>query len=304
MNILVLILVLAVLVILLVLIVTQDQKDYSSYRQAQNLIDSIEVPQAQAYIDEHFDQGPLRVVLGKRLFAKFYIPVIVIAVLSIVVLGPLLTSVSLGIVLGSVITLAYVLRIYYHLAANYRTKLLSQIERILRAIRNQLSSGTTLDYAVVSVLHYLRNEEPIGMELARFINASDANFLETFPQWLNLLRQKYKLHELSEAAQLLGLELKFSNNQEHAFLIAIDAINARQALNRRSQNTIFVTFLSLDFMVLAFFGVLFYVIPSFAINAELNWWLTERREWIVFVSGMVLWLAYSITVAIMTRRLA
>jgi hypothetical protein len=119
-----------------------------------------------------------------------------------------------------------------------------------------------------------------------------------------MLKHRYGLKELSDSAQILSLELKYTHNQEQAFLTAITAISNRITLNKKTQNLISLTFLSLDFMIIAFLAVIFYVIPSFAFDLEHSWWLSSRRILVVFVTSLSLWLCYLVTILIALRRLA
>jgi len=242
--------------------------------------------------------------LGEGYYWRFFVPVIMISFVAIMFLGPLLTNYYYGVFLGAVIAGAYCLRIFFHQAQSFREELLIQTENIIRQIRNHLSSGASLDYALNFVKAQTQNLRPIGQDLGSFLQTVESNFFEAFPQWLIMLKNRYALNELSDSAQILSLELKHTSNQEQAFLTAITAISNRIALNKKTQNLISLTFLSLDFMVVAFLAVMFYVIPSFALDLEPSWWESSRRVIVVFGSALALWACYLITVFIALRRLA
>ena len=242
--------------------------------------------------------------LGEGYYGRFFVPALLISFVSLMFLGPLLTNYYYGIFLGSIIAGAYCLRIFFHQAQNFRETLLIQTENILRQIRNHLSSGASLDYALNLVKAQTQDLRPIGQDLIKFLQAVESNLFEAFPQWLIMLKNRYNLNEISDSAQILSLELKFTNNQEQAFLTAITAISSRIAFNKKTQNLISLTFLSLDFMVLAFLAVIFYVIPSFALDLEPSWWESSRRILVVFISALALWACYLITIFIALRRLA
>ncbi len=236
-------------------------------------------------------------LIGKRLLLKFVIPLVIIFSLSTLVIGPYLAGYRYGIVLGLVIFLAYGLRLSYHLVSKFRTRILEQIERVLISIRNNLSSGQVLDYAV----NYTATNskfEPIGSHLNNFIKNNNINLLEAFPDWLKVIEREYRISELTKFAQLLKLELKYNSNQEEAFINTVGCITEKNSQNKKQKNTISITFLTLDFMVLAFLGVIFFVIPQLSFNSEINWWQSERRSLVLFASSLVIWLAYCTTIFI------
>ena len=269
---------LVVLAIYLLFLINGQAKDFMVHKRSNNFIDFKTV--------------------------EFFVPVIFISLVSVLVLGPLLTNFYYGILLGLVISCAYSFRIFFHLAQNFREELLSQIENILRQIRNHLSSGASLDYALNLVRSQVLQIKPIGKELNKYLKSIESNFFDAFPQWLYSLKAKYQLADLGDSAQLLALELKYTNNQEQAFLNAINSLANRIVTNKKNQNLIAITFLSLDFMVLAFLAVIFYVIPSFSLGLENSWWESSRRILVIFISGLILWFCYLITIFIALRRLA
>lgn len=236
-------------------------------------------------------------LIGKKLLIKFVIPLVIIFSLATLVIGPYLAGYRYGVVLGLVIFLAYGLRLSYHLISKFRTKILEQIERILTSIRNNLSSGQVLDYAV-NYTAVNSKFEPIGSHLNSFIKNNNINLLEAFPDWLKVIEREYRISELSNFAQLLELELKHNSNQEEAFINTVQCITERNSQNKKQKNTINITFLTLDFMVLAFLGVIFFIIPQLSFNPEINWWQSGRRTLVIFASSLVIWLAYSSTIFI------
>ncbi len=241
--------------------------------------------------------------LGKNALLRLVLPSLIILLLSVCILASILVGPSLALILGLLISVAYISRIVLHMYLVFREKLLAQIERILMNIRNNLSAGVTLDYAVINVAGNTI-DEPIATDLRNFIVVAETNFLETFPTWLDTLRRKFHLEALGKSSQLLGLELRYTNNQEDAFLDAVNAVHDSQSTNKQQRSTLNITLFTLDFIVIAFLAVLFYVIPSFALNAELNWWQSSERSWILFQSGLVVWGAYLLTVLLALRRQA
>lgn len=293
---------LVVLAIYLLFLINGQAKDFMVHKRSNNFIDFKTVELSN---NEDFGSSDFFVDrIGHKYQIKFFVPVIFISLVSVLVLGPLLTNFYYGILLGLVISCAYSFRIFFHLAQNFREELLSQIENILRQIRNHLSSGASLDYALNLVRSQVLQIKPIGKELNKYLKSIESNFFDAFPQWLYSLKAKYQLADLGDSAQLLALELKYTNNQEQAFLNAINSLANRIVTNKKNQNLIAITFLSLDFMVLAFLAVIFYVIPSFSLGLENSWWESSRRILVIFISGLILWFCYLITIFIALRRLA
>jgi Flp pilus assembly protein TadB len=285
---------------------TRTASDYAAAFKHSLVLDSIQNKESQLkeFENEIYKSVPeLSNYIGQGALFKLFLPALFILTISIAVLGPSLTNPVLGLILGTIIALAYIARIYYHQARAFRSKLLLQLERILISIRNNLSTGMVLDYAVGHSLKF-NQEAPLGPNLARFIKIADTKFLEHFPLWLKSLQKNYRLKELAEASQLLKLELRQTHNQEEAFINAAQRIAERIKLNQKQQNTIMVTFITMDFMILAFLGVLFFIIPGISVNPDHNWWNSTSRVLSVFISGSVLWGAYLTTVLISLWRQA
>lgn len=243
----------------------------------------------------------LAYLIGDKVFSRLFVPIFVIFMIALVAIAPLLTNVQLAVPLALIITLAYGSRVFYSLKTGFRSKVLLQLERILRAIRNNLSTGMTLDYAVNNAVKF-NMEKPLGPHLQKFIKVSETNFLENFPKWLLSIRQIFKIKELAKSSQLLALELKYSANQEEAFINAVAQVSDRVSANRKQKNTVLLSMFTMDFMVIALFAVLFFVIPNISMTTEVSWWDSGRRPLVVFISAAVIWLAYFITVFIMLRR--
>jgi|GEM_PF-2513190 len=239
--------------------------------------------------------------LGANALLRLAVPVLFIFILAIFVIAPILVGPNLALFLGLLIAAAYIARVALQMYLVFRDKLLAQIERVLLSIRNNLSAGMTLDYAVMNVAA-TNNEEPIASDLRGFIVVAETNFLESFPAWLDTLRRKFHLLSLGKSAQLLGLELHYTNNQEDAFLDAVNAVHNSLSTNKKQRSTLNITLFTLDFLVLAFFAVLFYVIPGFTMGSELSWWHSLERPWVVFQAAAVIWGAYLITVLVALRR--
>ncbi|MDA0771627.1 MAG: hypothetical protein O3C63_01655 [Cyanobacteria bacterium] len=290
--------------ICLVYISLREARDYSfAYRQALIIESAKTQSNKLAELEQElFSSLPhLSNYIGKGVVLKFVLPALFITVVSIVFIGPLLTNPGLGLLLGLIIAAAYLARLFYHNSSSFRSKLLSQLERVLMSIRNNLSTGMVLDYAVANTLKF-NNEYPLGPKLAKFIKVSETNFIENFPLWLKSLEQNFRLRELARASQLLKLELTHTSNQEEAFINAAANIAERISLNQKQKNIIMITFFTMDFMVIAFLAVLFFVIPGISFNPNLSWWDSESRVFVVFISSLVIWSAYLLTVLITLWR--
>jgi len=101
----------------------------------------------------------------------------------------------------------------------------------------------------------------------------------------------------------LLLELSFNHNQEQAFEKAIDSLSVKQEQNQKQDSIVMISLLTIDFLTCLFFALLFFVLPNL-INAELNWWLSFRREFVVFLSALVLWSMYFLSLFFLLRRIA
>jgi hypothetical protein len=239
--------------------------------------------------------------LGQNALLRLVAPSLLFLALGLLVIGPILVGPKLGLVLGLLIGLAYVSRLILHCYLVFRDSLLAQIDRVLLSIRNNLSAGMTLDYAVTDVA-IVSHDEPIASDLRGFLQRAEVNFLESFPSWLDTLRHKFHLRSLAKSSQLLGLELHYTNNQEEAFLDAVNSVHNSLSTNKKQRSTLTITLFTLDFIVLAFFAVLFYVIPSFTLSSDLSWWNSADRPWVIFQSGLVIWGAYLLTIAVALGR--
>ena len=298
------IVIISLALVLVVLASTRTAADQAAAVQHHHVLGSIQNKESQLkqFEAEIYKSVPqLSNYIGEGALLKLLVPSLFILSISIALIGPSLTNPAFGLLLGTIIALAYIARIYYHLASGFRHKLLVQLERILTSIRNNLSTGMVLDYAVSHTLKF-NQEEPLGPRLAKFIKISETNFLEHFPLWLKSLERNFQLKELAQAAQLLKLELAQTNNQEEAFINAAEQVAEKIKLNQKQRNTITVTFLTMDFMILAFLGVLFFIIPGISFNPDHSWWDSGSRVLSVFVSGSIIWGAYLITVMISLWR--
>jgi hypothetical protein len=288
----------------IIYLLSQNSSDYLSLYRESEILEARELPSSKLELleAELLESLPeLNNFIGKGIVTKLVIPSFVILLLSIIFLGPILTNASLGLILGLIISLAYSLRLLYHLSSNFRSKLLNQIERVLVSIRNNLSTGMTLDYAVANTLKF-NQDYPLGPNLARFIKLSETNFIENFPLWLKGLERTFRLKELGRASQLLKLELAYTTNQEEAFVNAAEQVASRIKVNDKQKNTILMTFFTMDFMVLAFLAILFLIIPNISYDPALSWWQSESRPLVVFISALVVWSAYLVTVALTLWR--
>ncbi len=234
---------------------------------------------------------------GKHSAFKIFLAAVFFGIVCCFGLGPYITNPQLGLVLGLVMTVAYTSRFIFHYVTSFRSKLLQQLERIFMSIRNNLSTGMTLDYAVNESIKYIK-EEPLGPHLRSFVKLSEGNFLERFPSWLHNVQRTFRLKELAESAQLLSLELAYTNNQEEAFINAAKQVSNRFKTNKKQRNTLNIGFITLDFMTLGFLGLVLLLIPQIS---EI-WWTSEGRPMVVFSSAIIVWLAYAVTVSVALWR--
>jgi hypothetical protein len=238
--------------------------------------------------------------LGEDSTFKFTVLSFLLIILCSFCAGPFLTDACLGPMLGLLIASAYIMRIFFHLSLSFRIKLLGQLERILLSIRNYLSTGMTLDYSVYETAKH-NQEAPLGPNLLRFIKVADSNFVEKFPAWLKSVRKLYRIQELSESAQLLSLELAYTNNQEQSFLNAASAAVARNKANKQQRNILSISFFTLDFIVFCFLGTLFFIIPEFN-SGDAAWWNSPERTKVVFLTSALIWGLYAASILIALRR--
>lgn len=282
-------------------LLNKDDMDYKIFQDKKNFETNFVTDQPS--ILGNFDsliqeRNPLLVrKFGKNLSSTLFIPLLGIFCFALIVLGPYLAGFRYGLILGFAIFAAYGLRLCYHRASKHRSSLLEEIERILISIRNSLSTGQSLDFALNQYSNQKSNK-PIHAELCNFVRNSNLNLIQSFPNWLKSLESLYAIPHLGRFSQLLSLELKHNTNQEEAFINASKLLDDKQRQNKKQKNTIAVSFLTMDFMVFIFLGMVFFVIPGLNFSTESNWWQSSRRELTLFVSGSILWLAYSITVFI------
>jgi hypothetical protein len=238
--------------------------------------------------------------LGSAYFFSFIFPSVLIFI-SLFFLTVYLTNSTYGVFLALFFSLAYISRIFLHLSVSYRERVLSQLNRLCLSIRNYLSTGMTLDKAIIESVKY-KPEKPVGFLLTAFIKLSESDLIEKFPFWFSSMEKHFFIPELSNSRQLLELELKYNYNQEEAFLNTAKYIQQKEKRIKKQKNTLNIAFLILDFMVMAFLGLLFFVIPNLSINLNTNWWLSLERPCVVFQSGSVIAFAYLIAVVFACRR--
>lgn len=235
-------------------------------------------------------------LIGVNIFLCLILPSIVILLLSVFLFGPFLAGAFGGPIIGVVIAAVYVARIYYYLFSRFREQTLFQLEKILMLMSTNLSSGMAFDNAIVQASK-VYHAPPIGLSLQSFIQINHSNLVAMFPSWLLALKVEYGLADIDQATQLLQLELEHTTNQEAALANAASSISRRIKLNQRQANTVNISLITMDILVLLFLLILFYVIPSIS-AADIDWWQTERRQWVVGISASLLWLSYLSVLAI------
>jgi hypothetical protein len=218
------------------------------------------------------------------------------------VINPQITNAQFAIFLALLMTATYSLRIYYHHLDSFRSNFLSQLKQLFFNIRNQLSTGVSLDQALSQNLDF-NYKGPLKREFDSFMRISQTNLIENFPNWLLKLQNIYKLKGLDKVAQVLKLELKYNNNQEEAFEKAIESISNRVDQNTKQKNSVLISLTTIDFLSLMFFGVMFFVIPGLAAS-DSQWWQSLRREIVIFASAGILWSLYFVSLIFLVRRVA
>lgn len=254
------------------------------------------------FIEDSFEQNLpfIERFIGAKYVLSFIFPSLLIFI-AFLALGQILTSKILGIILTAVFSLAYISRIFLHLSINHRKKILSQLNRVCLSIRNYLSTGMVMDKAILETINH-NEEKPIGRLLKNFIKLSESDLIEKFPLWFSGMEKLFFIPELSNSRQLLSLELKYNHNQEDAFLNAALYIQQKEKWIKKQSNFLNIALIVLDFLVLAFLGLLFFIIPNLSINPKLNWWLSSERPLVVFYSAFLIGFIYLVAVIFGLRR--
>jgi len=301
-----LILLVCFLSILLLFNFQASSNEYLAFNQNFKLLQTLNFKKSD-YINsietKLIDKNPiLTKLVGDKVFFKLLLPSFLVIIFSSAFIAPMLTKDYFVSILAPLISMAYIFRNFYHHSTKFKELLLNDLERIFQLIRNNLSSGTTIDYA----LNFTISNSPKSLildDLKSFININQRNILEYFPLWFKSLEKKYNLMDLAGASQLLALQLKFNNNQEEAMILATE--NIAQTLSNRKQqkNTILVAFISLDFFVIMFFAVLFWVLPNLSSTIGQSWWTSNERPLVVFASAAILWAIYTLVVFCCWRRM-
>jgi hypothetical protein len=290
------------LAIALLLLVFRSPSLASNFKNQRTLeCESSELEyQLNSYLKQRF---PIMLEIFKeKVFVKLVIPGALVFCIFAFVINPLMTSVNFAIILALLMSATYSLRIYYHNLDDFRSGFLSQLKQLFFNVRNQLSTGVSLDQALSQNLDF-NYKQPLKREFNSFMNISQANLIGNFPNWLIRLQNSYKLKGLDRVAQILKLELKYNNNQEEAFEKAIESISQRVDQNTKQKNSVFISLTTIDFLTLMFFGIMFFVIPGLA-TGNSEWWLSFRRELVVFGSASILWLLYFMSLIFLIRRVA
>lgn len=256
--------------------------------------------QLNSYLKQRFPI--LLEVFRNKVLVKLVIPSLATFFVFAFLINPQMTSAQFAIFLALLMSATYSLRIYYHNLDAFRSGFLSQLKQLFFNIRNQLSTGVSLDQALSQNLD-CNYKQPLKREFNSFMNVSQANLIENFPNWLLKLQNIYKLKGLDKVAQILKLELKFNNNQEEAFEKAIESISSRVDQNTKQKNSVFISLTTIDFLTLMFFGIMFFVIPGLS-SGDSTWWQSFRREIIVFASAATLWSLYFASLVFLVRRVA
>jgi len=241
-------------------------------------------------------------VFKGQILIRLILPFILIFIFFAFFINPKITNFQFSLILACLMSITYALRIYYQNLCQFRLLLLSQIKLLFFAIRNNLSLGLSFDQAL-SNCQKINLKNPIKKEFFEYLNFSQENLIAFFPAWLIKLQKLFKLSEFEKISQVLLLELSFNHNQEQAFEKAIDSLSVKQEQNQKQDSIVMISLLTIDFLTCLFFALLFFVLPNL-INTELNWWLSFRREFVVFLSALVLWSMYFLSLFFLLRRIA
>lgn len=206
-----------------------------------------------------------------------------------------------SIIISFLIFISFNLRSTNILHQNFKKQLHLEIQSITFAMQTQLNKGLSLDQACHAVFQHPSNLKILKNDIENFMKQHASNIPRKFSEFYISLATKYRSHYLSLAAQILDLELSYTQSHASAFENTYEHFSLMERNREKIKNAIFTIFLTMDFMFLIYLIIVFIILPSLNLGDN-SWWQSNSRPIEMFKSSTLFCLAYLIAILLISKK--
>lgn len=248
---------------------------------------------------EHFRCGNF-FFTKKELFHLYLILTLAVSVSSYFLFAKAITNGFYAFILTMIISISLSYRLLNFFNKQFRSQLSCEIQSITFSIQTQLAKGATLDQACKEVLGN-NNQGILAADIKFFLDHHASNISEKLPEFYIGLSHRYRTAYLALPAQILSLELNYSQNQATAFEAAYDYFSACDKNREKLKNTTGVIFLTMDCMLVIYLIIIFGILPSLNLGPD-SWWQSSERTVEMFYCSALFWSAYLISTILISKK--
>ena len=223
---------------------------------------------------EHFRCGNF-FFTKKELFHLYLILTLAVSVSSYFLFAKAITNGFYAFILTLIISVSLSYRLLNFFNKQFRSQLSCEIQSITFSIQTQLAKGATLDQACKEVLEN-NNQGILAADIKFFLDHHASNISEKLPEFYIGLSHRYRTAYLALPAQILSLELNYSQNQATAFEAAYDYFSLCDKNREKLKNTTGIIFLTMDCMLIIYLIIIFGILPSLNLGPD-SWWQNSER---------------------------
>ncbi|MFM7457201.1 MAG: hypothetical protein ACKO3R_00870 [bacterium] len=236
----------------------------------------------------------------KEFFHLYLILTLAVSISSYFLFAKAITNGFYAFILTLIISISLSYRLLNFFNKQFRREFSCEIQSITFSIQTQLAKGATLDQACKEVLGN-NNQGILAADIKFFLDHHASNISEKLPEFYIGLSHRYRRAYLALPAQILSLELNYSQNQATAFEAAYDYFSACDKNREKLKNTTGVIFLTMDCMLLIYLIIIFGILPSLNLGPD-SWWQSSERTVEMFYCSALFWSAYLISTVLISKK--
>jgi hypothetical protein len=236
----------------------------------------------------------------KEFFYLYLAITLFISLSSYFLFAKTITDVSHAFILTLIISLSLSYRFLNLFNKQFRSQLSKEIQGLTFSIQTQLAKGATLDQACKEVF-LNSNQEILANDIKFFLDHHASNISEKLPEFYIGLSHKYRTPYLALPAQILNLELHYSQNQASAFEAAYDYFSACDKNREKLKSVTGIIFLTMDCMLVIYLIIIFGILPSLNLGPN-SWWQSSERSIEMFYCSALFWSAYLISTILISKK--
>jgi len=184
---------------------------------------------------------------------------------------------------------------------SFKKQLHKEIQSLTFAMQTQLNKGLSLDQACHAVFQSSSTLKILRNDIENFMKQHSSNIPSKFSEFYISLAHKYRSQYLSIAAQILDLELSYTQSYASAFENTYTHFSLSERNREKVKNTIFTIFITMDFMSLIYLIIIFLILPNLNLG-DSSWWQSNSRPLEMFKSSILFCLAYLTAIILITKK--